>query len=283
MRSDVSVIINVIILLRLTLIRRSRILVILANNHPMGDFGFASYEWTSQEQEEFMNIGVPPKTVDDLPGLTPVVPICYYTRHSESTFRGPNLTAPQFRRLNSCGNHRLIIWNLWGPDETEQLCPLVVIPSEDLCPTKAQRKLFAENLKVEKVTKQISRQPWISSLLSSGLFAADYVVGNRGPWVFAGNDWHEVWELFKAFASWSRLQFPEGRVRDPALYRCALRDIHERLLEEDMRDALQQRDAQQQQIKSSEKEGDGLSEDEGDGLSDDEGDESSENEGDEDV
>lgn len=94
MRSEVSVMINVIILLRLTLIRRSGILVILANNHPIGDFGFASYEWTSQEQAEFLKSGMPPKTVNDLPGLTPVVPICYYTRHSESTFREPNVTAP---------------------------------------------------------------------------------------------------------------------------------------------------------------------------------------------
>lgn len=250
--------INVVTLPDLTLIRRSGILVILANNHPVGDFGFASYEWTSQEQEDFMGSGILPKTVDDLPGLTPIIPICYYTRYSESTFRGPNLTAPQFRRLNSCGNHRLIIWNLWGPDETEQLCPLVVIPSEDICPTKAQRKLFAENLEVEKATEQISRQPWVSCLLNSGLFAADYVVGNRGPSVYAGNDWCEVWELFDAFATGSQLQFPEGRVRDPALYRCALRDIHERLLEEDMRDA------RQQQIKSSEKEGNRLREDEGD-------------------
>jgi len=85
---------------------------------------------------EFLSSGIPLRTVNDLPPYTPIVPIYYYIRDLECAFYSLNLTMPQFRRLNLCRDCRLIVWNLWGPDELGPR-PLIMILLEDLCPTDA--------------------------------------------------------------------------------------------------------------------------------------------------
>ena len=75
-----------------------------------------------------------------------------------------------------------------GPDELGPR-PLIMIPSEDLCPTGAQRELFANNLKRNKTGNFTSRVPLISSLLRNSFFAAEYVVGSQGPLVYDGDNW----------------------------------------------------------------------------------------------
>ncbi|KAI4238443.1 MAG: hypothetical protein LQ349_001123 [Xanthoria aureola] len=218
--------------------RKSCFLLVLSHHHPIGDFALCPYQWNDQEQRQWMLWKTPPKTISDLPGVPDVVPICYYTRDLEINLDGPALTAAQFRRLNSCNNGRLLIWNLWGSDETTRLCPLVVIPSEDLGVTVAQRELFAHNLKVDHMEEYQQRTPTISKILHTGLIASDYIVGRQGPGIFDGDDYGSVWEFFSQFTRLPRLQHPAGFMRDPAAYRCSLREIHRRLLQEHRRHTL---------------------------------------------
>jgi hypothetical protein len=203
----------------------------------MGDYVFSRYRWREQEQSDFLNstrpVSSPPKTLDHLPNVTPVVPIYYYARDRECGSAGPNLTAAQFRRLNSCSNNRLIIWNLWGPDEISRPLPLIAIPSEDLCPTRAQRGLFAKELAERKTEDFSARTPHISNLLTTGLSAAEYSVGNSGPLVYEGHSWGKVWELLDKSTQRTHLEHPRGHMRNPATLRCPLWKLHERLAQDD--------------------------------------------------
>lgn len=204
----------------------------------MGDFGLLRYHWTQLEQQEYIRSGIPPKTVNDLPAHTPIVPVYYYVKDLECDFRGPNVTAAQFRRLNSCRNHRLVVWNLWGPDEPDQLRPLIVIPSEDLRPVHEQRALFKRNLEMENNDgKFAERTPLVSALLSTGLLASDYKIQSQGPLEYDdGSNWGQVWRFFEQFLDHSsqdsQLQNPKGKMRNGTLYRCSLRKIHSRAVKE---------------------------------------------------
>ena len=213
----------------------SRLLIVLATDQPIGDFGFCAYKWTPQEQRNFLDFGIPPKTIDWLPPHTEILPLILYARDLECTADGPNLTAPQFRRLNSSQQHRLIIWDLWGPDDLARLNPLVIIPSEDLQPTPLQRDLFEKNLRVDKKKEYTERTPLITSVLDKGLLTTDYIVGSQGPLSYGNDSWDEVWELFDRFLKTEQLQHPEGQPRNAVSYRCPLWKIHERLVEEDLR------------------------------------------------
>lgn len=213
------------------------LIVILATNHPEGDFGFLRYVWTLAEQHAYIQSGIPPKTIDDLSAFTPIVPIYYFVKDLECDFRGPNLTAAQFRRLNSCSDNRLILWNLWGPDEPDRLCPLVVISSEDLRPTKEQRALFSRNLNMENNSgKFVERTPLISSLLNNGFLASHYTIHTQGSLIYHGdgNDWGEVWSFFERFTRSQQSEHPKGHIRDSASYRHPLCKLHTRLVKEHM-------------------------------------------------
>lgn len=213
----------------------SGLLVVLATDHPMGDFGFCRLQWTQKQRDDFLNVGLPPMTINDLPAHKPLVPIYYYTKDSEYSSDGPSLTSPQFRRLNSCGNHPLVIWNLWGSDKTDHLRSLVMDPSEDIRPTEAQRQLMASNLTVNKKEDFTDRTPTISCFLDNGLLAAEYAVGNRGPLAYGGNDMGEIWKLLDQFTKpLKEVYHPQNHARDPAKYRCPLWKVHERLVEEDI-------------------------------------------------
>jgi hypothetical protein len=125
-----------------------------------------------------------------------------------------------------------MIWNLAGPDELGPSGPLIVIPSEDLCPTNAQRELFASNLRKKKAEEFTDRTPVISAVLNTGLFAAEYGVGKMGPLVYDGDAWGEIWQLLNDFTKPSPLQHPEGYLRDTASFRHPLWKLHTRLTQE---------------------------------------------------
>ena len=204
----------------------------------MGDFGFCRYTWTFQEQRQFFRTGRPPKLIHQLPSHTPIILMYYYTRHLECTSNGPNLTAPQFRRLNSCAHSRLVIWNLWGPDDHRPR-PLLVVPTTDISPTAAQRDLYARNLLIHKATAFTERTPLASYVLNAGLTMTDYVVGNQGPMLYDhgdADDWiaGEMWALLHQFTGLETLQHPKPRRRDPASYRYPLWEVHTRLVEDEV-------------------------------------------------
>lgn len=201
----------------------------------MSDFGFTPWLWTDEEQQQSFRSGLPPKTIDQLSPYAPIVSIYYLVRYLECTHEGPELTAALFRRLNSCDNNRLMIWDLWEPDAS-RLCPLAVVPSEDIRLTATQRDLMRENLKVDKNKGERAKtEPLVSHTLSSGLIAAQYAVGNQGACVYESNDWVEskIWELLHSFTKQGTLQHRENRQRDCASYRCPLWKVHKRLAEDD--------------------------------------------------
>jgi hypothetical protein len=218
--------------------RGSGLLSPLATDHPMADYSFIRYQWKEHERADFLNstqlVPPPPETLDHLPGVAPGVPIYYYARNRECSSAGPTLTPAQFRRLNSCHNNRLVIWNIWGPDEADHPLPLIAIPTEDLCPTPAQRELYAKKLAERETGDFPGRSPTISHLLTTGLSAAEYSVGHGGPLVYEGPNWGAVWEFLIKFTQRARLEHPKSHLRDPATLRCPLWMMHERLAQDDV-------------------------------------------------
>ncbi|KAG8532802.1 uncharacterized protein KY384_002680 [Bacidia gigantensis] len=220
------------ILMQCAMERRGLIFA-LSSDHPMGDFGFCDYTWTDIECLKLRKSSTTPRTIHELPAETCTVPLYYFVNSVECDFRGPVVTAPQFRRLNSCANSRFVLWNLYGLDGQNQSSPLSIIPSDDLHPTLEQRDRFSENLKVKKKEKHVKRSPQVSHLLNSGLLAADYNIGKRGPLIYSESAWHKLWQFFiDAASTQEEFKHPAGYRRDIGRYRCSLQDIHTRLIQE---------------------------------------------------
>lgn len=212
----------------------------MSSEHPVGDFVFTRFTWTSQDQDKYARTGSPPLTISDLPGLKAVLPVCYYSRDLECTFMGPELTQANFRRLNSCRQNRLVVWNLTGADDLDRPS-LAVVPSEDIGPTAGQRTKLSK--KVNKKQEFSERMPTISSTFNTGLYASDYAVGPAGPLAYSGGEWDDIWELLDRFTREPTVQHPEGRPRNTASYMQPLWQTHKRLVQEDDRDLEEPRDA----------------------------------------
>ena len=115
----------------------------------------------------------------------------------------------------------------------------MIVPSEDIGPTAAQRDLYARNLLVNKATAFTERTPLTSYVLNTGLSMTDYVVGNQGPMIYDhgdGDDWiaGEVWALLNRFTGLETLQYPKPRQRNLASYRYPLWEVHRRLVEDEV-------------------------------------------------
>ncbi|GAB7349839.1 hypothetical protein MBLNU459_g0543t1 [Dothideomycetes sp. NU459] len=213
----------------------SGLLVVLARGHPLGDFGLCRYRWTDLERLTFLATGVPPKTAHELAADTPVCPIYYFARDGESSFRGPGIRSGHFRRLNSCQEKRLIIWDLAGQDGKARPLVPIVIPSEDVQPTEGQRAVFSSWLDPVQRRKGFEVTPLISAVLDQPFFAAEYGVGRGGPMVYDGTDWSGLWRLLIEFTLPQTFSHPPGVARDPAQYRYTLSHLHQRLFEEQFR------------------------------------------------
>lgn len=208
--------------------RCSGSLVVIATKHPFGDFGYARFKWTTAEKERFLTDGRPPVTMDDLPPDSCIIPISYYSRYVESSYNGPNVTAAQFRRINSCNAHRLLVWDMAGFDTMDRHMIPALIPSEDVRPTEAQRQRFARNAGLQN--SQLTAN--ITGLLHTGRYASEYALGNGGPAVWDGADWGEVWALLDSFLGVEPVEHPTGIFRNPAEYRHTVRAMNTRLSEE---------------------------------------------------
>lgn len=216
----------------LTVTRMDGLLFPLGRDHPIGDYGFCQYTWTPTEKARFLQVGIPPRTVNDLPAQTPVLPILLYSRDLECTFRGPNLSSAYFRRLNACKEHRLVIMDLFGPDRSSFTLTFTAIPSDDICPTKRQRDLHAENLTKNRKTEFETRTPFITFMLKSGRSAGEYALGNRGPLAYDDPEYLDVWRMLQNFVGCQPFYHPPSILRNPSQYRIPLRQIHERLARE---------------------------------------------------
>ncbi|KAL8643583.1 MAG: hypothetical protein Q9226_008263, partial [Calogaya cf. arnoldii] len=210
--------------------RSSGLITCFSAEHPLGDFGFCQYTWTSKDQQRYRVRGLPPRTNTDLPAETHLVPIYCFARDLECQFTGPAVTPAQFRRLNSQSVARLIIWDLGGRDTIGTSTPLAIVPSEDCAPSDTQRKLYADSLKVTHGNRFTARMPLVTDLLNSGLYASEYIVG-AGP-EYEENNLSDVWKLLNSFACRRSVEHPEGIHRDAALYRHPLRLFHQVLATE---------------------------------------------------
>ena len=216
------------------LYRCSGLLLVLASEHPAGDFAFLPYRWTAREQTAWFGKGIPPQNLSTVPGHTPIVTMYYYTRDTECTADGTAFTPAQFRRLNSCSTNRLLIYDLWGPESGRVVSPLCLIPTEDIRPTGLQRELFQvklrrkqqDNLGKRQQVSTMDKTPWIPYLLHNGCCIADYMLDNRGPRIYEGNNWNDVFSLVHQFSGVSSFEFPKGFPRNPPIYRYPLWRVH---------------------------------------------------------
>lgn len=195
----------------------------------MADFFYCRYQWTLEERHRYFLTGQPPKTLSQLPAETPGICLVYYAKDMECDSHGPTLTAPQFRRLDSCGENRLILWSLWGSDEPRRSTPLAVIPSSDLGPTETQRRLFRTALETRKIDSFTHKMPTLSGLLKSGHYTADYMVGCFGPLYYDMDPCDAVLELLDRFVVPGTLEHPLGCPRSTADFHYPLRRLHQRL------------------------------------------------------
>ena len=181
----------------------------------------------------------PPRTLDELPADMPMVTLYYLARGIQFTASGPTFTAPQFRRLNGCRENRLIVWDIWASDAGNPPHPLIIVPSQDVGASAAQRSLYLRNLEIDKKTSREEPLPRLPYLLRHGRLTSDYVVGRRGPDAYDGDLWSAIWLLCWKFTQFSSIEHPTGCFREPQLYRIPLRRVHERLVIEQNRPSIE--------------------------------------------
>lgn len=212
----------------------SGLLVVLARDHPMGDVAYCRYQWTLEERDHYLATRWPPCTISSLPANTPVVPITIYARDRVGTTRGPSLTAAEARRLHACPSPRLLCFDLFGSMGRLACCPLLLVPSDDLSHTRAQRTTFEQVLATNKREEFSPRVPLLAEQLHSGHAIADYAIGASGATIFEGQGekWNEVWRLFDAFSDTETVPFPKDHVREAGRYQTTLQQLHQRLVEE---------------------------------------------------
>ncbi|KAH0353181.1 hypothetical protein KCU81_g1792, partial [Aureobasidium melanogenum] len=215
--------------------RGSGALLVLAADHPLGDFGFCHYVWSDAEKRGFVNKGIPPVTVDNLPAGTAMTPVYLYSKSIETNFHGPSLSSAQFRRLNSCGEARLLCIDLFGHDDLDSMDPVLVIPTPDFWPTDEQKLVFQKNLGLHKDEEFAARTPHLSSLLNTGLLAGHYRVSSGGPIDTSSEMWGALWCLFMKFAGTDTFEHPVGTLRSPGTFQSSLRLLNQRLSQEDSR------------------------------------------------
>ncbi|KAH0175060.1 hypothetical protein KCU67_g434, partial [Aureobasidium melanogenum] len=217
--------------------RKSGVIIAFSHEHPVCDFGFCRYSWTEEEKAAWETTGTPPVILSDLSGATPTLPLLYYVRSLETTFQGPEVLSTSFRRLNSNGIGRLLVWDLFGNDDLKRNGPLLVVPSKHFEPTENQRTNFSENLKLHKRKQHAIRTPVLSAVLNSGLTASQYAVSPAGPSVYYESQWDALWLMFDDFlgSSTDIVEHPCGHLHKKKEYLCSLSELHERLVEEDRR------------------------------------------------
>jgi hypothetical protein len=215
--------------------RLSGLLVVLSRDHPMGDFAFCRYRWTPEEVHAYYAYKKPPCTISTLPADTPAVPLHIFTKNKEGTFRGPSISAREFRRLNSCRNPRLLVFDMFSLEGRDIFGPLLVIPSEDMQPTAEQRTLYKENLQTDHSHEREERGYLIAEQLHTRCLTTDYTTSATGPMVFEPNNhWDEMWELLYKFTGVDTFLHPHclGLNRYPGHYRVTVQELHQRLVEE---------------------------------------------------
>ena len=208
--------------------RRSGLLIVLAHDHPSGDFAFCSYAWTTQEQTRYRLTGKAPKTATELPADTPLFPFYHFIHDHEASHHGPRLTLLQFQRLDSSPSRRLVLWSVWGSDELDRSSPILAITTSDIGPTKSQREFFSQR-EQSQLFHFGGRPPTTTALLNTGKTAAHYVIGNCGP-LFYEEDYAVEKSVWKYLSSQCQAVATTASVSTSLLDAHSLTDLHCALL-----------------------------------------------------
>lgn len=75
----------------------------------------------------------------------------------------------------------------------------------------------------------------MEDLLRGGRRTFDYIISPRGPQVYDGDCFRDIWTLCWNLTQTHPVEHPIGSRRDPTLYRYPLWRIHERLVLEQER------------------------------------------------
>lgn len=214
--------------------RMSGLLVLLARDHPVGDFAYCRYHWTQLQQETYMETGWPPSTLHHLPSRTPLVPISTFARQRVGTMRGPSLTAAEARRLSSSAAPRLLCFDLFGAMGKDVRCPVLIVPSDDISHTSTQREKYENVLATNKRDEFTERVPRLAEQLHVPSAIADYTLAARGPLLFEpdSNAWMEVWTLLERFAGSGTFNFPGAAQRHAERYQLSVRELHQHLADD---------------------------------------------------
>ncbi|SMY28929.1 unnamed protein product [Zymoseptoria tritici ST99CH_1A5] len=206
--------------------RRSGLLVCLPKTSPPGDFGLALYRWSRSEQDMWRRYHRPPQFLHTLPPGLEMVLLTYSTRHRECSYEGPSVTAAEFCRINASADNRLLIWDLGGADTTL----LTMVPSSDIQPTEAQRKVLRSNLGLRS-NEWRTNTPSLSSMLRTGLQASQYAIGTD---VFSSKcSWGDVWRgLYEFAAADQAVEHPAGHFRTAAAYRHTITHVLTAIMQE---------------------------------------------------
>lgn len=216
--------------------RLSGLLFVLPTGHPEGDFGFCQYRWSERERDRYQAHREPPRTLKDLPASTPHIRIYALANDTPGTSRGPRISSPQFKRINSCKTARLIIVDILQPEGLDIQGPLYVIPSDDLSAMDEHLDLHRRNLanRGRRMGRR-DRVPIAQRYLHSGLAISDYVVGGVGPLLFGDRDgyerWADLWRLLDQFSGVETFKYPTSIARNPTDFHSTIREMHQRVAE----------------------------------------------------
>ena len=83
--------------------------------------------------------------------------------------------------------------------------------------------------------RRTPRTPTVSAMLCQGTYTPDYTVDAVGPLVHQAQGRGGLWELLMAFARPGPVSWPKHIPRQDGEFRHSLRDVHLRLVEDDIR------------------------------------------------
>jgi hypothetical protein len=208
------------------------LLIVLARQHPMADYAYCRYTWTPRERQAFLERGVPPATISDLPAAASVILVHIYTKSKAMTSRGPSFSPPEFVRLDGCRVNRLLIFDMLGAEGSDIFGPLTVVPSDDVSVSSGERAFYIENLRKDK--KQFSdRVPLLAQQIHTAYIIPDYTLSASGPMILeeatSNTQWTGVWLLLHKFSGVDEFTFPHACPRLPARYRVTVQQLHQSL------------------------------------------------------
>ncbi|KAK3698133.1 hypothetical protein LTR37_017091 [Vermiconidia calcicola] len=209
--------------------RMSGLLIMLATNDPSGDFGYCRYRWTKEERDAFLSEGRVPRYAHELPENTPIIPICYYSQYAECGYQGPMVRPRQYRRLDSSRFLRLVAWDLGGHDTRDELATPIIIPTDDLLPTEAQRATF------ELALRKKTSTPLLSALFKTGKYPVEYAASHVGMTSYSEANWNDVVELLDHFTLNEPFEHPPSCHRMSMDYQHTLQSIQQQLFHQHQR------------------------------------------------